>query len=298
MSDNISVSNDLNDKYPNLDINAKMSYDKLIQLAYDVEDKFNEMKEKNKFEDLEFLLKALNKLDYEFVTHLPEDLRQEKENKDLFETRKNLLSKYNIHRLKHWNTYKIAKAVDELSAIPYVMEFTNFKEYFVNDEYDDGVEVLCENCGSNNFLIVDGIPTCNSCGTKNPNLDKGKISQTEKLKEQEIKRLTTEEPMRLVDDKGLIVGYRYPDPRTGILTDDEILKYAPKSESAKKIRVERKGGWLGYFKRYGIVWAIIIFLIFYILSVFKNDQLIICMIILFFSTFFFFVITVAFWFEE
>ena len=69
-------------------------------------------------------------------------------------------------------------------------------------------------------------------------------------KAQEIKRLTT--PLKFRDSKAYdcegnlikcvetISDVRFIiEPRSGILTDDEILQYAPDSKAASKIRLDR-----------------------------------------------------------
>ncbi|MDR3223136.1 MAG: hypothetical protein LBT66_05330 [Methanobrevibacter sp.] len=112
----------------------------------------------------------------------------------------------------------------------------------------------CEICGSNNITVVDSVPTCQSCGTKYPKLKKEEISLDEKLKEEEILRLTTPPKSSFFGSSKL------PEPQLGILTDDEILKYAPNSDAAWGIRFKRKGGWSAYLKHYTIMYMIFIFL--------------------------------------
>ena len=50
-------------------------------------------------------------------------------------------------------------------------------------------ELICENCGSKNFVEENGIPTCKSCGTKYPEFSLKKVGIEEELKEKEIRRL-------------------------------------------------------------------------------------------------------------
>ena len=72
----------------------------------------------------------------------------------------------------------------------------------------------------------------------------------ENSKAQEIKRLTTPLTFKnshAYDNDGNMVNcvetindVRYIlEPKEGILSDDEILKYAPKSKAASKVRLER-----------------------------------------------------------
>ncbi|MDR0913102.1 MAG: TFIIB-type zinc finger domain-containing protein [Methanobrevibacter sp.] len=100
-------------------------------------------------------------------------------------------------------------------------------------------EVICENCGSKNLAEVNGIATCQSCGTKYPNISLGKIGMDEELKAEEIRRLVE-------------LNKEYPnighEPTTGILNDEEILKYTPKSHAAKKIYLKRANTFFEKFR--------------------------------------------------
>lgn len=73
----------------------------------------------------------------------------------------------------------------------------------------------------------------------------------ENSKAHEIKRLTTPltfKNSKAYDDEGNIINcvetlydVRYIlEPRKGILSDDEILKYAPKSKAASEIRLKEE----------------------------------------------------------
>ena len=86
----------------------------------------------------------------------------------------------------------------------------------------------CENCGNTNLIEKNGIVTCSSCGTKYPHLNLENIDPEADLKQKEIKRL--------LENPGI------NDPNTALLTDDEILKYAPKSDEALSIRFKRAKG--------------------------------------------------------
>ena len=89
-----------------------------------------------------------------------------------------------------------------------------------------GVE--CPNCGSTKIVEVDGVPTCLSCGSKLPDVYLGELGGIDqKIKEAEIIRLYNARTKRDME------------PKMNILSDDEILKYAPNSEAAEKIRFNR-----------------------------------------------------------
>jgi len=123
-------------------------------------------------------------------------------------------------------------------------------------------ELHCKNCGSKNFGEINGIAACLSCGTKYPEIElknigiheefKAKtVRRIEERKEQEIEGLLN--PQKQYDSHMTINGNEYNydgwghiivEPRPGILSDDEVLRYAPKSKAAKKIRKKRKKGFL------------------------------------------------------
>jgi len=89
-----------------------------------------------------------------------------------------------------------------------------------------GVE--CPNCGSTKIVEVDGVPTCLACGSKLPDVYLGELGGIDqKIKEAEIIRLYNARTKRDME------------PKMNILSDDEILKYAPNSEAAEKIRFNR-----------------------------------------------------------
>ncbi len=79
----------------------------------------------------------------------------------------------------------------------------------------------CENCGSKNFKEENGRLFCVACGSNYSSKNKGHLTLEEELKEKEIRRL---------------VETKANDPNTGLLTDEEILKYAPLSSAADNIR--------------------------------------------------------------
>lgn len=92
-------------------------------------------------------------------------------------------------------------------------------------------DIICENCGSRNLVEINGVVTCKACGTKYPNLSLKNIGIDEELKEQEIRRLVQE------NNKFLTLPLSR-EPKLGLLTDEEILKYAPYSKAAEKIRTK------------------------------------------------------------
>ena len=115
----------------------------------------------------------------------------------------------------------------------------------------------CENCGSNHIIEENGIATCQACGTKYPNLKLKNIGLDEELKEKEIKRLI-EVNNKTVKSEGEL------EPRIGILTDDEILKYSPKSNVAKKIIAKRSGKFTDKLKVYGYLIGFYIFMMLFL----------------------------------
>ncbi len=92
-------------------------------------------------------------------------------------------------------------------------------------------DIICENCGSRNLEEVNGIVTCNACGTKYPNLSLSNVGIDEELKEQEIRRLVKE------NNKIFTLPIN-KEPKLGLLSDEEILKYAPNSKAAESIRTK------------------------------------------------------------
>jgi uncharacterized Zn finger protein (UPF0148 family) len=90
----------------------------------------------------------------------------------------------------------------------------------------------CPNCGG--ALKNDGVKTyCPYCR-------RVLSDKTEDLKKEEINRLVDMNVSwdEQIDSQSVIHG-KVKEPREGILTDDEILKYAPKSKSAAKIRINK-----------------------------------------------------------
>ena len=91
------------------------------------------------------------------------------------------------------------------------------------------LDIVCENCGSKNLKEINGIVTCNACGTKYPNISLSNVGIDEELKEQEIRRLVRENNKIFSLNR---------EPKLGLLTDEEILRYAPHSRAAESIRTK------------------------------------------------------------
>ncbi|MGN1362114.1 MAG: hypothetical protein ACI4VU_00125 [Methanobrevibacter sp.] len=90
--------------------------------------------------------------------------------------------------------------------------------------------VECPNCGSTKIVEVDGVPTCLSCGSKLPDISLGEFGDIDHdIREAEIIRLYN---AKTPSER---------EPRMNILSDDEILKYAPNSKAARKIKTKRAG---------------------------------------------------------
>ena len=132
----------------------------------------------------------------------------------------------------------------------------------------------CENCGSNNIVEENGIATCQACGTKYPDLKLKNIGLDEELKENEIKRLIE------VNNKKFLWNKKDLEPKIGILTDDEILKYSPNSHAAKKIIAKRSGKLIDKLKAYGdyigvyyfILGLVFFFVIIFVCGIFGNSD--------------------------
>lgn len=83
------------------------------------------------------------------------------------------------------------------------------------------LDMQCENCGSKNLKEENGAIICLTCGSKFRSKNLEHLTLEEELREKEIRRL---------------VETKANDPNTGLLTDEEILKYAPDSSAADDIR--------------------------------------------------------------
>ncbi|GAA5818383.1 MAG: conserved hypothetical protein [Methanobrevibacter sp. CfCl-M3] len=108
------------------------------------------------------------------------------------------------------------------------------------------MEDVCEKCGSPNIEEVDGVITCNSCETKYPQRSSKYQNFDEELKEREIRRLTSPVKHKLFSYEDIegnpvqkMFGKYIIEPKFGILTDDEILKYAGDSKTASRIKLKR-----------------------------------------------------------
>ena len=89
----------------------------------------------------------------------------------------------------------------------------------------------CPNCGSTKIVEVEGVPTCLACGSKLPDVYLGELGGIDqKIKEAEIIRLYN---AKTPSEK---------EPKMNVLNDDEILKYAPNSKAARKIKTKRANG--------------------------------------------------------
>ena len=119
-----------------------------------------------------------------------------------------------------------------------------------------GVE--CPNCGSTKIVEVDGVPTCLSCGSKLPDISLGELGDIDhEIKKAEIIRLYNARTKRDME------------PKMNILSDDEILKYAPNSEAAEKIRFNRANTLYEKLKasrKFRIIFAIVLVVILIVIS--------------------------------
>ncbi|MDR0901103.1 MAG: hypothetical protein LBM26_05530 [Methanobrevibacter sp.] len=230
----------MNDLEKRLKISTKISYEELVELAYETQEKLEELKSETDVLDkkeVEYVTNSIKKINHEFGTNLSEELREH--NKDLFEKRRENILTYapQLIKLSEKNSQERLDIIDYFIKLnnSLISDISNFKEELSNNLVSGEIQnsnedVICENCGSKNLANVDGIATCQSCGAKYPNMSLGKISVDEGLKEKEIRRLielNREDP----DSRH--------EPTTGILNDEEILKYTPKSIAASEIRFKR-----------------------------------------------------------
>lgn len=98
--------------------------------------------------------------------------------------------------------------------------------------------ILCPNCG---VSLKQGLFFCPSCGVKlkektQPPIEvrkeEPKLSKLDQeIKEQEIRRLIKVNQKRFSTAQSR-------EPKTGLLTDEEILKYAPESKAAERIKLK------------------------------------------------------------
>ena len=89
---------------------------------------------------------------------------------------------------------------------------------------------VCENCGSTHLVEEDGVLICKSCGSRyyDDNAIQYKNIE-EKAKNEEIERL-----INVNKNTGEYTSDL--EPRLGLLTDEEILKYAPNSYAAMEVK--------------------------------------------------------------
>lgn len=182
-----------------LKIGSNLSYDELIELIYNLDGKFNEMKINDSFFDVEevkLILDAVAKIAYDISLNVSnEDMTL---NKELFSNRENHISKYSPLLIKAINEKDDVYGMEILDSFidlnnAYKSDMRTFKEDLQfnligsnNKNMDENV--LCENCGSKNLAAIDGIVTCQSCGAKYPNMSLKKMGLDEELKEKEIRR--------------------------------------------------------------------------------------------------------------
>ncbi len=94
-----------------------------------------------------------------------------------------------------------------------------------------GKKIICKECGAH---INEGSVFCNKCGAEVPK-ELELTSYDEELKLKEIQRLVEVNNKRFVSAKKR-------EPQLGLFTEDEILKYAPNSAQARRIRTKNANG--------------------------------------------------------
>lgn len=110
------------------------------------------------------------------------------------------------------------------------------------------MEAQCPNCGSKKLIVVNGKVKCGSCDSILPEIPLREINPKEAIRFEEIERLKTNPRL---------------SPKTDVLTDEEVLRYAPQSKKARSIRTERADDFIGklkvnnLYRRYLIVAVII-----------------------------------------
>ena len=89
---------------------------------------------------------------------------------------------------------------------------------------------FCENCGSTHLVEEEGILVCKSCGTIYSQDTSPQYNEVEEqARKEEIERLINA-------NKKTTSPNSETEPRLGLLTDEEILKYAKNSSAAKEIK--------------------------------------------------------------
>ncbi|MGL6298174.1 MAG: TFIIB-type zinc finger domain-containing protein [Methanobacteriaceae archaeon] len=255
-----------------LKFGLNLSYDDLTELLYTSNKKLNEMKVNNSFLDIgevKLILDAVTKINHYYRLNLSEELRIY--NKDVLSKREKFISTNEPLLIKAIGQNSLSEGMSIIEGFITLTDtlkddYVNFKEVLltnlgVSQRHSINEDSLCDNCGSKNFVEIDGIATCQSCGTKYPNMPLKNIGIHEELKEKEIRRkereidglLNPQFPGNVIHENGRTInGNEYSltfwasrpiiEPRPGILDDDEILKYAPESKAAKKIRKKEKKG--------------------------------------------------------
>ncbi len=220
-----------------------MDYDEIMDSLYNIKDKFNWMIINEEFLDIneiEDLLQKLKRINREFMTTISDDLR--KENKGLFDER---IDRSSINTTELLSAVKQNNKEYGLQLVSYfnnlsnalIKDYVNFKEFFVSNQgfetkNKSNNSLVCENCGGK---IENEAMTsfCPYCGEKI-------YDEMENIRKEEIDRLINPNIgyNSHIDTNTFFNGW-VKEPIEGILTDTEILKYAPKSKAAAKIRIEK-----------------------------------------------------------
>lgn len=256
-----------------LKIGANLRYEELVELIYTLDEKFSEMKINDSFFDvseMKLILDALAKIGHSISSNVSkEDMKL---NSELFSNREKHISTYGPLLIKATKKNNVSYGMEILDNFiklnnAYKADIRTFKENLeINllKNINQHTDIVCDNCGSTDFGEINGIATCKNCRTKYPNIPLEKVGIKEELKEKEIRRKEDEIDGLLNPQLPPREGYVYSgitangnefweqvpfwrgnaeiiiEPRPGILSDDEILKYAPKSKAAKKIRKNRE----------------------------------------------------------
>lgn len=107
----------------------------------------------------------------------------------------------------------------------------------------------CPNCGNRKIILEDGVPVCNACGTRLPNFPLKYIDDEYLDKQEEINKLRKN---------------KFYKPGEGVLTDKEVLKYAPRSRLAMKIRSDHADGFIEKLKvdwDYQLIAVVVMFMV-------------------------------------
>ncbi len=88
---------------------------------------------------------------------------------------------------------------------------------------------VCENCGSTHLVEEEGMLVCKSCGTVYSDNTPQYTEIEQEARKAEIERL-------IEANRKTTTPNSETEPRLGLLSDEEIIKYAPNSEAAKNIK--------------------------------------------------------------